>query len=317
MTLWLDQTDRFLVIPDKASDIDQAVTVEGEDTRSEDTVEIVLLDVLVRRASRLELLLAFLQPDGSTLLEEQLVNPFGQSDGERRESGLNEMARSQRIATILAFAALGYDLPINRRGVEIMEVMPESPASSELQPGDVIVEAAGRSIRSPNGLRAALASVEPGKRVSLTVVAAGGASRVLSLATRESQDTPGRAIRGVFVAPAIRLASNARLPVEVEIDTDRLQGPSAGLALALEIVDELDGRTFGYDVVAATGEVAVNGTVRPVGGVRQKAVSAREAGAEILLVPEANAAQARRHAGEVRVVAVRSFAEALAAAYGS
>jgi len=103
-----------------------------------------------------------------------------------------------------------------------------------------------------------------------------------------------------------------RLPVPVRIDLGQVGGPSAGLAFALDIVEEL-----GHDVdrghrIAATGELCGDGTVFPIGGVKQKTIGAKQAGADVFIVPAGdNAAEARRYAGTMRVLPVHSFRQAL------
>jgi PDZ domain-containing protein len=74
---------------------------------------------------------------------------------------------------------------------------------------------------------------------------------------------------------------------------------------------------LGHDVsrgyrVAATGELRVDGTVIPIGGVKQKTYGARMAKADVFLVPAGdNARVARRYAGSLRIIAVRNFQQAL------
>ena len=70
---------------------------------------------------------------------------------------------------------------------------------------------------------------------------------------------------------------------------------------------------IGGGPVAVTGSIAADGTVGAVGGVEQKAVTARRNGARLMLVPEGEAAEARRTAGDMKVVAVRTFDDALRA----
>jgi PDZ domain-containing protein len=79
-------------------------------------------------------------------------------------------------------------------------------------------------------------------------------------------------------------------------------------------VDELgeDDLTRGRTVVA-TGALGLDGTVIPIGGVKQKAIGAKQAGADLFVVPEGNAEEARRYADGLEVVAVDTFGEALAA----
>jgi PDZ domain-containing secreted protein len=50
-----------------------------------------------------------------------------------------------------------------------------------------------------------------------------------------------------------------------------------------------------------------------VGGVAQKAVTARRAGARLMLVPADEVKDARAHAGDMKVVGVRTLDDALAA----
>src|SRR5439155_7259431 len=105
--------------------------------------------------------------------------------------------------------------------------------------------------------------------------------------------------------------TQVRLPVPVHIDLGQVGGPSAGLAFALDIVEEL-----GHDVdrghrIAATGELCGDGTVIPIGGVKQKTIGAKQAGADVFVVPGDNVKEARRYAGTMRVLPVNSFRQAL------
>jgi PDZ domain-containing protein len=119
-----------------------------------------------------------------------------------------------------------------------------------------------------------------------------------------------RPVIGVFVDQA----ADVRLPISVKIDAGNVGGPSAGLAFALDVMEEL-----GRDVdrgrrIAATGEIGFDGSVRPIGGVRQKTIGVRKAGIHVFLVPAGdNAAEARRYADGVRIVPVSNFQQALQA----
>ena len=66
--------------------------------------------------------------------------------------------------------------------------------------------------------------------------------------------------------------------------------------------------------MAATGELAANGAVGPIGGVRQKVITVERAGAKVFLVPKENAAEASAHANKsLKVIGVSSFDDALQA----
>jgi Lon-like protease len=66
-------------------------------------------------------------------------------------------------------------------------------------------------------------------------------------------------------------------------------------------------------VVAATGTIAADGRVGIVGGVKQKTIAVRSAGAKLFLVPRGEESEARRFAGKMRVVPVSSLDDALKA----
>ncbi|WP_299527921.1 S16 family serine protease [uncultured Streptomyces sp.] len=83
----------------------------------------------------------------------------------------------------------------------------------------------------------------------------------------------------------------------IALDLGNVGGPSAGLFLALGIVDKLDGDGDGGDLtggrtVAGTGTIAADGKVGAVGGVSLKTQAARRDGATVFLVPEAECKEA-------------------------
>ena len=129
----------------------------------------------------------------------------------------------------------------------------------------------------------------------------------------ETVPTPGDPSRPI-VGIRVDQEADIELPIDIEIDLGQVGGPSAGLAFALEIARML-GRnvTKGCDV-AATGELALDGSVLPVGGLKQKTIGAEKTGVDVFLVPAGeNAAEARSHAEDLEIVAVDSYQQALRA----
>ncbi len=62
---------------------------------------------------------------------------------------------------------------------------------------------------------------------------------------------------------------------------------------SLAIYDTLTpGSLTDDEIVAGTGEIAPDGRVGPIGGIQQKVVAARDSGAELFMVPEANCEEA-------------------------
>jgi PDZ domain-containing protein len=119
-------------------------------------------------------------------------------------------------------------------------------------------------------------------------------------------------LQRAFVGVLIEQAASIKLPVKVSFDLSRVGGPSAGLAFALEIMEKLGKDVTHGHRVAATGEMELNGTVAPIGGVKQKTWGVRASGADVFLVPAGgNAKTARHFAGPLTIIPVHSLAQAL------
>jgi ATP-dependent Lon protease len=71
-------------------------------------------------------------------------------------------------------------------------------------------------------------------------------------------------------------------------------GPSAGVTIALAIISLLTGRPARREV-AMTGELTLTGRILPIGGVKEKLLAARRAGAKTVLLPLRN----REHLAEL------------------
>jgi Lon-like protease len=303
LALSIIPSDHYIVLPDRARPTDPLVRIPGEESQDEE--DIYMVDVRIGRASLLERLFPWIK-EGADLLPERAVNPAGVSDRQRRQSSLNDMSRSQLIAITVALRELGREVEVNESGAEVVLVQPDSPADGVLEVGDVIVEAEGQEVESIQGLQRALTDVEPGQDVELTVQR--GDERVqLTSGTRAAPDDPDRAVMGVQVQDAL----DFEFPVDIEIDAGNIGGPSAGLAFALDIIDELGDDIDRGRKIVATGELALDGEVLPIGGVKQKAIGAREAGADIFLVPDGNFDEARKATDDLEIIPVSNVQEAL------
>ena len=80
-----------------------------------------------------------------------------------------------------------------------------------------------------------------------------------------------------------------QFPFTVNISIGNIGGPSAGMMFALGIIDRLTGMGLaGGKFIAGTGEISPNGAVSAIGGIQQKMVGARDAGATVFLAPAGN-----------------------------
>jgi Lon-like protease len=304
VALWSVPANEFLFAPDRAKPLDDMVRVEG--AKPAGSGDVFYVDVFVRRATFLEKLLPFTQPDGSTVVPERALLPPGTSDEERQRQNVLEMQQSELIASAVALRALGYEIRATPKGAVVIGVASDAPAAGKLEAADVIVAVDGQPVRTPDELRREIGQRRPGESVRLTVHRDGKPVQV-TVGTIPNPAEPSRPIVGIQVDQQ----ADIELPLDVDIDLGQVGGPSAGLPFALEIARML-GRdiTHGCDV-AATGQLALDGTVLPVGALKQKTIGARRAGVDVFVVPAGkNAEEARKNADGLRVIPVKSFQQA-------
>jgi Lon-like protease len=307
LILWIAPSNSYIFLPDRAHPVAPLVSVPGGKD-PHDGGGIYFVDVFVRKASLLERLFPGIR-EGATLVPASVVRPPGVSEKARRKEDLRAMSRSQEVAAAVALRTLGYKVTARPTGVLVQDVARDAPAAGKLQPTDVIVSLDRRQVRTPRTLRAILAAHPPGTTFRIGVRRGGGISYV-RIATVPDPRRRGRPILGIFVGQA----AEVRLPLHVKIDAGDVGGPSAGLAFALDILEEL-GRDVDHGRrIAATGEIDFDGTVEPIGGIRQKTIGVRKAGIHLFLVPAGdNAVEARRYADGLRIVPVQNFQQALRA----
>jgi PDZ domain-containing protein len=234
----------------------------------------------------------------------------GRSRDENRSFNMRLMRVSKSTAVAVALRHLGID-PIKATGVGMAEVV--GPSTGLLTTDDVILSVDGVEVRVAMDLVHAIGGRAPGEVVSLEVEPVrGGMSRVVEVVLGEREDDPTIGFLGVV--PQTRWEDVDDLPVDVLVNTGRVGGNSAGLALTLSILDLVTpGELTGGLRVATTGTIDIDGNVGPIGGIVQKVAAAEEAGIDLLLVPVTELADAREHAGDLAVEGVSTLDDALAA----
>jgi Lon-like protease len=299
-------SDEFLLLPDVAHPVAPLVKVQGARPQKPGTLYFV--DVVERKASELEALFPWIHKHASLEPAGAIVPPCSTAQ-QANEAQLQEMAFSQKVAAAVALKQLGYHVVVKPTGVVVSQLIAGTNAPCKLQPMDVIVAVDGTPTPTVQALRGVLDRVKPGAVVSLRI-RRGASTLTVPIRTIGIPQEPGHALVGF----APDQAATIKLPIRVSIDAAGIGGPSAGLAFALEVMQQLGRNVLRGHRVAATGEMELDGSVAPIGGVKQKTFGVREAGADVFLVPAgANAQEARRYAGPVRVIPVRSFRQALRA----
>ena len=233
------------------------------------------------------------------------------TNDQQREHNRLLMDGSKDTATIVALERLGVHAA-DFTGVWFLEPVAGGPADGLLEPTDVILSIDGEPVTTVDSLRSVLAGMQPGTLVVITVEDVETGERRDVEVTLGAHPDHGGAYVGV--SGVNDRIERSPLPFDVAISPGAVGGPSAGLAFALVIIDVLTpGELTGGKRVAVTGSIRLDGSVGEVGGVAQKAVAARTAGAEMIIVPARLADQARLGAGDVPVVGVDTLDEALEA----
>lgn len=298
-----------IVEPGSATPLTDVVSVEGAPTYDHDG-ELLFLTVSVSRGrpNVWEYVAASLGPDAKIFSEEDF---FGDTTpAEDRRANEIAMDASQLLATFVALQELGYEVQITGTGATVRSLQPDSPADGRLRFDDVIVAVDGEAVELAEDVGTLVRARAPGEVVVFTVER-GEETLDVSVTTVAADGGPfeGEAFVGIGLETA---NLDFEFPVDVEIDPGSVGGPSAGLAFTLAVLDELSpGDLTGGDDIAVTGTILRDGSVGEVGGVTQKAVAARRAGARLMLVPESEAAEARERAGDMAVVGVADLTDAL------
>jgi Lon-like protease len=299
-------------LPGSTSVVDKRISVRGTD-QYRPKGEVLWATVLLKRDVRfLDLINAKLR-DGVDLVDrEQQLGKLTNKEAERISR--SEMEDAKLIARVVAGRVLGFST--TGGGATVIDIEPGVPAAKVLRVGDVIVRAESTPVCIQGDLGQVMVTKRPGERVTMTI-RRGGTEREVDVptlpeATRTRRGRAPRAVIGIYLGPV--KDTPCSLPFDVTIDTSKIGGPSAGLAMTLAVVDRLSkGELTGGVRVAATGTIEADGTVGVVGGVKQKTASVRAAGAKLFLVPIEEVAEATRYAGPMQVVGVRTLDDALAA----
>lgn len=318
----------YSMAPGGAEPVGPLITVDGQQAKKGGSGRILLTDVLLTQLSLLTWLPAHLGKATEIVPESALVSP-GQDPADLDAQGYLDMAQSKDDARAAALERLGYPVSSTKDGALVTAVALKSPASGELAVADVIVGAEGREVRSSCDLISILHDLPPGTKVDLSVAEAEisdsgtitrRAPKPVSLTTASPPKGVGAsACPGSSGPPksVLGLAVETKLewhwPMTIDISTPNIGGPSAGLAMALGIIDRLShGSLLHRSTIAATGTIDASGRVGDVGGVRQKAVAVSREHATLFLVPSNEGPTARSTAdSSVTVVPVRTLDQAL------
>lgn len=240
--------------------------------------------------------------DGSTaVVPRELVYPPDRTDEQVEEQNTQEFKSSQNTAETAALVAMGH--PIH---VVVESLASGSASAGKLEKGDVIVKVDGKPATTSRAVVEAVRAHEPGEQVTIEYTR-GGKPGNAKIVTRKLPETNVAAI-------GVQLEQDQQHPYTIKFQIGQdIGGPSAGLMFALAIVDKLDPDDLtGGIFIAGTGTIADDGEVGPIGGIPQKMIAAKRAGATVFMTPDDNCQEALRTAPDgLRLVKVDNLSDAL------
>lgn len=255
-------------------------------------------------------LVGWVASDRAVVPRESVYGPETGEEVTERNDQLFAMSKSDSIAA--AMGELG--IP-TEESVVVSLVVGGSPADGILKTGDEILTVDGKEVTEPADVGRHVREQEVGDTVQVEVLRTpteGGEPERLQVdvvagASKPSAtDAPAQPYLGIGVSTV------HEAPFEIEFTLENVGGPSAGMMFSLAIVDKLTkGFLNGGRHVAGTGTITPDGTVGSIGGIRQKLLGARGAGAELFLAPEGNCSEVVGHVPDgLTVVPVEKLSEA-------
>ncbi len=248
-------------------------------------------------------LAAWLNPKEAVVPESELFPP-GTSQQQAQQQDTAQMASSQQIATAAAFNWLHIRFSTE---VTVAQTVPGTPAARMLKIGDVITAVDGKPVTTDTSLTSQIRSHPAGTTLNLTIVRGGKTEQVRVTTIATGTGSSAHPIIGVGVG------DQYKFPFNVKISIGDIGGPSAGTMFALAIIDKLttDNLTGGK-FIAGTGQITPDGQVQAIGGIQQKMIGARDAGATIFLAPASNCGDVKGAVpAGLRIVKISTLSQAV------
>jgi len=249
-----------------------------------------------------EIFAAWLDP-AQTVVPMEEVYPAGTTFEQSEAESVAMMEESQQSAIYVALIKLGYKVP---QRVYAQQVNKKSPSSGVIVAGDFFESIDGVKPANYQDLIALVGKYDGKNPLQVTVLRKAERK---TFAITPIKNEEGKYKIGVIVG------TKFDFPVKVKLELSDVGGPSGGMIFALGIYDLLTkGSLTGGAHIAGTGTMDPDGTVGPIGGIRQKMYAAQRAGAKYFLAPAGNCNEANGHIPSgLQVFRVDVFEDALKA----
>lgn len=316
---------QFAVVPADAQPVEPRLSIDGPTTYGGNG-QVLFVTV---RTPELSMLEWWVGRENPAVDPKSYADLFATETPQQQNTrGQRDMRTAKETAEFVALKRLGFDAKLTPGEVIVDQLVclkasddgrscaQFAPSDKLLDPGDKLVSVDGAKLSVVDDLFPVLANHKPGDKVKIEYDRDGkpGSGEIELIA---APDEPTRTIIGFVPSDTatISLPDN----VKINIDTESIGGPSAGLAFTVTLIDQLSkGDLLGGKEIAITGTININGEVGAIGGLSSKASAVLQSGAKYFLVPtsqgEADIAKAREVVGsKVEIIPVATLDEALAA----
>jgi len=297
-------TPYFLVIPGQAINLSENITVENGEKDAKG--QFLLTSTAIIKANLLLYVYGFFDPniDLRNRDDEILLN-MDQKDYINIMEKL--MQESQMISKVVALRKAGYSPEISGRGILINGILDNSPAKNKLLPGDVIVKIDKQPIHTLEEFSEIVRSYNSNQIVRITFLRNNSTYSTL-IPLIELPDTDDETERIGIGVYADTKDLQCRFPLKIEINLEKIKGPSAGMMIALEVLNQLtENDLSGSLLIAGSGNLSIDGGITEVDGIKQKIISAKKQKADVFLVPQKNYLEALKFSHGIRIISVDDF----------
>ncbi|MEI1422410.1 ATP-dependent protease LonB [Bacillus cabrialesii] len=235
---------------------------------------------------------------------------------------LTSYTRNGRESVNMIQIAAGMAVTENRKDITIEDIewvihssqlTPKHEQKIGAEPQVGIVN--GLAVYGPNS--GSLLEIE----VSVTPAQDKGSINITGIAEEESIGSQSKSIRRKSMAKGsvenvlTVLRTMGMKPSDYDIHINfpggiPIDGPSAGIAMAAGIFSAIHKIPID-NTVAMTGEISLNGLVKPIGGVIPKIKAAKQSGAKKVIIPYENQQSILKQIDGITIVAVKTFQEVL------
>ncbi len=239
----------------------------------------------------------------------EVVVPKDTTPQEQAKQGFQMLDDSETTAIAVGLELAGYKDTAVGKGVEVVGILPGSHAQGLLQPGDVITRLDGHPVATTSDL-IAMVKIHPSSAPVVLHVQRGQNELDVTVPLM----APASPTDGPKIGISIQSAGfDYTPPFPVSIVTQKISGgPSAGLMFTLTVYNALSVNDLaGGRKIAGTGTINLDGTVGPIGGVKQKIFAAEGVGAEYFLCPVDNYTDALSVAKSIKVIKIATVQEAV------